>query len=153
MKKIEQLLRDAAKTIASKHSAKVKLNAAQGYVVMNIWNLASPNPDTFLALYPQTSTYDNFEILPKFSVTLVRPNCSASKPVTVPPDDQNPSTALVFWGTGMPHSSIRTHHKAAEARTSRETRFLVVPKAHLDLVLAEVTIEQRQIGFLLPCCN
>eukprot|EP00747_Dinoflagellata_sp_TGD_P049324 gnl/TRDRNA2_/TRDRNA2_146130_c0_seq1.p1 gnl/TRDRNA2_/TRDRNA2_146130_c0~~gnl/TRDRNA2_/TRDRNA2_146130_c0_seq1.p1 ORF type:complete len:325 (-),score=42.12 gnl/TRDRNA2_/TRDRNA2_146130_c0_seq1:11-985(-) len=61
MKKIEQLLCDAAVEIAKKHSPMVKLSAGKGYAVLNIWTLTRPNPDTFLMMYPESRVRDILE--------------------------------------------------------------------------------------------
>merc|ERR1712185_19571 len=95
------------------HSTLVRINDTVGdkgqrYVVLNIWSLISPSPDSVVAMYPDTFIRESLErkgdICPEPGEDLYDPdNPGPFKPVTVLPDDQNPATAVLFWGTGMPH--------------------------------------------------
>eukprot|EP00747_Dinoflagellata_sp_TGD_P105649 gnl/TRDRNA2_/TRDRNA2_169613_c1_seq1.p1 gnl/TRDRNA2_/TRDRNA2_169613_c1~~gnl/TRDRNA2_/TRDRNA2_169613_c1_seq1.p1 ORF type:complete len:197 (-),score=13.36 gnl/TRDRNA2_/TRDRNA2_169613_c1_seq1:411-947(-) len=146
--------------MATNHCPMVKLNAVSAFAVLNIWTPKTSNPDTFLAVYPGAREALEMMHSKRGSDGLFKcPNCSLNvnsshynssqsdlrfNPVTVPPEGQNPSTALIFWGGGMPHASFGTQRKGAHSRISREERFLVVPSEHLNLILRELSASQHR---------
>eukprot|EP00747_Dinoflagellata_sp_TGD_P033909 gnl/TRDRNA2_/TRDRNA2_136912_c0_seq4.p1 gnl/TRDRNA2_/TRDRNA2_136912_c0~~gnl/TRDRNA2_/TRDRNA2_136912_c0_seq4.p1 ORF type:complete len:435 (+),score=21.55 gnl/TRDRNA2_/TRDRNA2_136912_c0_seq4:78-1382(+) len=140
--KIFQLLQDAGAAMAKTHSPLVKASHPV-CALLNVWRLISPNPDSFLVFYPEQSVRKTVERRHFFGDRSPFPYALHSKAVTVLPEDQNPTTVLIFWGSGIPHASMRTHFQNAQVRASCRDLYVVIPREYLDYILDELCAPRR----------
>eukprot|EP00747_Dinoflagellata_sp_TGD_P033908 gnl/TRDRNA2_/TRDRNA2_136912_c0_seq2.p1 gnl/TRDRNA2_/TRDRNA2_136912_c0~~gnl/TRDRNA2_/TRDRNA2_136912_c0_seq2.p1 ORF type:complete len:374 (+),score=23.92 gnl/TRDRNA2_/TRDRNA2_136912_c0_seq2:78-1199(+) len=129
--------------VETKYSKQALLSQRIECLLNNAWILTSSNASTVLTGARNDLHSSDIFLYNKIFQLLQDAGAAMAKTHSPLVKDQNPTTVLIFWGSGIPHASMRTHFQNAQVRASCRDLYVVIPREYLDYILDELCAPRR----------